>query len=359
MLKDAMAQLGLDVTSRLDSAYSALDQRLRTDEVFSELHLLSAQLAELRSDSVSTVVGTEKANRLARLEAGLESAESERVRDRRNLERLEEEKKFEARKALEFQQLLETRSAELEAMKAELEVTRSERDQAKREVERVVSEGEELSQRERAELDAAKGEISALEKRLTARDERIEGLVMAKSAQQQLLAKANRTAALLREQLGEPTREVQEEVNSARGKSKSLEAENHEAQQRFKRVELDLVTIRSAVTTELNVAKERIEALSADRNRLLRENARLARQCPLPRSPSPSDDGPTTPQGNPATPPFSRLFSNGLSRATKLDPQHTGGSDDSDDTVAHTTLSPTLSVAASFCISEDGWYSIA
>lgn len=132
---------------------------------------------------------------------------------------------------------------------------------------------------------------------------------------------------------------------------------------------------KSNLTIELCEARAQIKQLSQERDRLCREKDALVQQYSKHSRPSPpifdharldsteSDpDLSSTPPSRPSpSPAYSkRASSSRPSTPTKLVPQLTGGSDDSDDTIAHTDVSPSPSVIGrSYVLSDDGWYSEA
>jgi len=128
---------------------------------------------------------------------------------------------------------------------------------------------------------------------------------------------------------------------------------------------------KSELTIELGEARAQIEQLSQERDQLCREKDALVQQYSKHPRPSPpifdharldsTESDPDMSSTPPSRPSLSKCTSSSRpSTPTKLVPQLTGGSDDSDDTIAHTDVSPSPSVLGrSYVLSDDGWYSEA
>lgn len=260
--------------------------------------------------------------------------------------------------------------------------------------EKVVIES--FANKAKAELNEANGEILALERRLATQvrqnsvlespsfsesangmadessllqDELLEAaLIDSASPEQKKYRKLEGTnPGLAGPHLQVADSSLQDKLDSAESERQKLVAENLDYQKRFQQIEEELVAVKNTVARELNEAKDRIGKLTHDRDQLREENQRFVELGPKQSSsysPSPYSYEPfDSPSDLPSTPPATRFLSNASSTQasipTKLLPQNTGQSDDSDDTIAHTQFSPTPSVASRFSISEEGWYSAA
>ena len=127
----------------------------------------------------------------------------------------------------------------------------------------------------------------------------------------------------------------------------------------------------SNLTIELGEARAQIKQLSHERDQICRERDALVQQYSKHSLPSPptfdharldsTESDPDLSSTPPSRPSLSkRTSSSRPSTPTKLIPQFTGGSDESDDTIAHTDVSPSPSVIGrSYVLSDDGWYSEA
>jgi len=124
------------------------------------------------------------------------------------------------------------------------------------------------------------------------------------------------------------------------------------------------------LSVDLGEAKLQIESLSIERDRLSQEKDVLAHQNhSLSRTSPPTFDrarldstesNPNLSPPPPSQPAASKHPSSSRpSTPMKLVPQFTGGSDDSDDTIAHTDVSPSTSVLGRTFALSDGWYTEA
>ncbi|GAA5974736.1 hypothetical protein JCM11641_007246 [Rhodosporidiobolus odoratus] len=446
-LKSTMGQLGLDVTSRLDVAYSQLEilfnahlasssgatggdepnvadleiqltkarndhgkvrsekavltDRLEAEKArhAAEVDDLRKQLAKqsdaLRASEVEKAVSAAQAERMQQDVAALKTRCGE-LEEKRNLARksLEEEN---ARRHLREQAATQQKGDilrlqhELQQIKAtaatgerEQLATQHRLDVALSERDRVVEE----KQKAKEALAAAKATGAALEKRLSAQDDRLNNLQRVKIVQQQTLAATNQRNAELRKDalslkpaLAElsvarsTVTDLETAILASSERCKALGGENDRYRQQFVTLEKGLETTKTSVARELNDASTRIKLLSDERDRLAAENAHLAdeKERLLARSQNGlsthfSTSTPTAsryytplfPTSAPNTPPTFTL-SNGVDhKLAALTPQHTGDSVGSDETIAHTTFSPTPSVSGrSFVLEDDGWYTSA
>ncbi|GAA5924142.1 hypothetical protein JCM1841_004585 [Sporobolomyces salmonicolor] len=462
VLKSAMGQLGLDVTSRLDVAYSQLEERFRarlastpapdleakvTDlenqlakarnehgKVRSEKAVLAersesdraryaTEVADLRAllaerDEATKKLEIEKAvaaQVAARLQDDLAATKAEVGQLKEEGNELKEKLVVEERMRAEQERIKQAQDVEIANLRRQLEEARAaterleaERDEEKTALkERAAAEEQEKKarQQEREEFAAAKGEIGSLEKRVAAQDDRLSAVHRAKAIQQQALAQANqRNTALKKEVAGLSRFRVQatqleaadsawkarfEEANRA---CAQLVKENEKYRQQFTSLEQGLETMKESVTKELDEASTRISALTEERDRLAQEKTQLveekhkwttastpselashfrpssaAMSFSSPIHPQYSD--PAFPSSAPSTPP-ARSFAPGWNN-TPLTPhafakpeilvaQHTGDSTSSEESVAHTSLSPAATISGrSFVMSSDGWYSAA
>ncbi|GAA5876209.1 hypothetical protein JCM1840_007073 [Sporobolomyces johnsonii] len=459
-LKSAMGQLGLDVTSRLDVAYSQLEERFKAHlasapapdseaklvdlenqlakarnehgKVRSEKAVLAertesdrarytAELTDLRAqlatrDEATKALEIEKAvaaQAAARLEDDLAASKAEVEQLKEEEIELKEKLVVEERMRAEQERIKQAQDVEIANLRRQLEEARTatERLEAEREEEKATvrervaleEQAKKARQQEREEFAAAKGEIASLEKRLAALDDRLSTVHRAKAIQQQALAQANqRNTALKKEVAGAGRFRVQatqleaacsswkerfEEADQARAQ---LVEENDKYRQQFTSLEQGLETMKESVTKELDEASTRINALTEERDRLAQEKAELVEEkhkwtafaasdlashfrpsaadmsfsSPVP----PQYYDPSFPSSAPSTPPARALapgWTNtpvtpqAFAKPEILVAQHTGDSD-SDESVAHTTLSPAPTVSGrSFVMSSDGWYSAA
>ncbi|GAA6049308.1 hypothetical protein JCM3770_005933 [Rhodotorula araucariae] len=341
-LKTALGQHRHDLTARQDFAFTKLEEFLNT-------HLGSAAPSD--------------AARVSDLEARLTKMRSEHDKV------LSGKDKVQAR--------LKTDRAHFASEVSELR-------QALKTLEREKQEVREA-------LAASKAENSGLEKRLTAQvrpgcpfavaghvrlivsvsaqDARLDALQRAKTVQQQSLALANERNAEHGAALASARARIAEleaALSAADDKVNMLEEENLGYRAKFSGIEQGLETMKATVKSELDEAAARIAALETERDRLADLNDRLARAA--------YDDAPPTPRqgharvGPPVypSPPSPAALRNGNGAgigghgtAPLLVPQHTAGSDGSDNTVAHTEFSPTPSMSGLSVVKDerDGWWS--
>lgn len=207
-------------------------------------------------------------------------------------------------------------------------------------------------------------------------DERLENVLAAKAAQQQLLASANRTNLQLRNALEEAhdriahlegtERAIRSRLDSAQAEKDVLIDENNGYKLKLAQVEASLFKMKDAVVEEIETSKSLVDTLTAERDRLQAEkrhwfgNAhRRPRDIASVYSSMPPIDALFD---MPSTPPRSRLLSAGSDPSTsspsKLD-ELGCSDDDSDDTVAHTNVSRSASVRSQFLRDDEGWYSPA
>ncbi|GAA6063400.1 hypothetical protein JCM10212_002971 [Sporobolomyces blumeae] len=306
-VRAAIGQLGLDVTSRLDTASSALEKRLRehldASHVDSNAKILDLenQLAKSRNDHGKA--RTEKAVLQERLDADkfrsqleLELVRSKLASADRTIEALEAEKSGSIETIDKLQSKLE-RADQSEAVQEQLAKERGARREAERQVDSQALEIAELRQQldaakrssgkqgevddSRRELDRLKGEVGSLEKRLAAQDKRLESVLSVRAAQQQLLSRANRTVVKLEKEVAAAGRtrlvvaqletveaSLVEQLEKMGAERDRLAGENDEFRRRFKKVEEDLVTMKAKVAAELGQASARIEAVTSERDRL-------------------------------------------------------------------------------------------
>ncbi|GAA6013689.1 hypothetical protein JCM10207_004821 [Rhodosporidiobolus poonsookiae] len=455
-LKSSMGQLGLDVTSRLDVAYSQLEELFKVHfgkhggatsekgagEGLGDVAELEMQLAKARNDHgkarsekavLSDRLDAEKARHAAELdelrralakstdalkagevEKAVAAAQAERVAE--DLAKLKtrcaelEDKRNTARKSLEEEmsrrqqreQVVGQQERELTRLREEVERLRGTSREAQQQqqttqqkLEGALSEKEQLvgeKQEVREALAEAKGTILSLEKRLAMQDDRLSNVQRVKALQQQTLAAANqrntglaKDAAALKAVTAElsEARHKLEHADAARLEAeqlnKALAAENDAFRQKFAGLQTSLEKMKAAVTREKDEAKSRITDLTAERDRLVEVNSRLEerlldRQAGAngldlhfyPASPDLSHYHTPFLRSTPSTPPtpngrsYPTPPSKELGNLAPLRPQHTGDSAASDETIAHTSFSPTPSVSGqSFVLASDGWYSAA
>ncbi|BGP18666.1 hypothetical protein JCM10213v2_006732 [Rhodosporidiobolus nylandii] len=454
-LKSSFGQLGLDVTSRLESAYSSLEAlfeaRIATSNSSgaggadpSRLAELEIQLTKARNDHgkarseksvLSDRLEAEKARHVAEVEdfrrqlakhtdtikAGeveraVAVAQAERVQQEMAALRARcvelEERRNSARKSLEeeehrrqerehhsrqqkdeiarLQHELQQAKATSSALEREQRTTQRRLDTALAEKEQSVREKQEAKEA----LAAAKGMVESLEKRLNAQDERLANLQRVKLVQQQTLAVANQRNSELRKDANKlqatlaDLTAARSKVNELEGaamewenREKALAEDNERYRQQFSSLEQGLTAMKATVSRELDDASTRVTALTEERDRLADENARLANEnARLLSRPNHGDnlsahfhDSPDPshyytsplPASAPSTPPsFAPASANGLPKPAILEPQYTGDSAASDETVAHTSVSPAPSVsgsvaAFSYVQDADGWFSAA
>ncbi|GAA5960292.1 hypothetical protein JCM3765_002532 [Sporobolomyces pararoseus] len=369
-LKDAMAQLGLDVTSRLDSAYSALEQRLASDsssQFVANIATLESQLSQVREERDKILA--EKTISIERLEADLAHAKAEVEALKNEVIVAKEEKRNEEKARIEVEHNLNLAKVELNVLREQIEHMRDEEGDMRQELQFEKVEIETFANKAKAELNKANGEILALERRLATQDKLLKAALLDSAMPEQMNFRKLEASSsgLVESRLQVADSSLQEKLDSAESEKQKLVAENLDYQKRFQQIEEELISVKNTVTRELNEAKDRIGKLTHDRDQLREENQRFVEldiqqrpsYSPSRYSPEPFD----SPQDLPSTPPATRFLSNAWStRASipsKLLPQNTGQSDDSDDTVAHTNFSPTPSVASRFSVSEEGWYSAA
>ncbi|GAA5842048.1 hypothetical protein JCM9279_002767 [Rhodotorula babjevae] len=217
---------------------------------------------------------------------------------------------------------------------------------------------EDEKQRAREALAASQGEISCLEKRVAAQDARLDALQRAKMVQQQSLALANQrnskndgALAAARARIAE----LEAASSVADAKVNSLDEANTAYRAQLASIQKSLESLQVAVKSEHDEAVLRITQLTTERDRLAEENDRLVRTAY-----DGDEDGPPTPRQIVVphlypTPPSPPAPGSHLA----LVQQHTGDSDGSDETVAHTEFSPTPSVSGQSVVQndEDGWWS--
>lgn len=188
----------------------------------------------------------------------------------------------------------------------------------------------------------------------------MDALQRAKAVQQQSLALANQrnaeheaTLAAARSRIVE----LETASSTADAKLNALGEENVAYRTKLASIEQGLEAMKVAVKGELDEAATKIAQLTAERDRLAAENNRLVRGA--------TDDAPPTHRQaavanvypSPPSPPTLEYARGDLSA---LAAQHTGGSDGSDVTVAHTDFSPTPSVSGQSVVVKDeadGWWS--
>jgi len=189
-------------------------------------------------------------------------------------------------------------------------------------------------------------------------DARLDALQRAKMVQQQALAVANQrnlsnagALAAARARIAE----LEDASSAADAKVNSLDEANTAYRTQLASIQKSLESLQVAVKSEHDEAALRIAQLTAERDRLADENDRLVRAAY-----DGDEDAPPTPRQvvlpqlypTPPSPPA-------LDACLALAYQHTGDSDESDETVAHTEFSPTPSVSGQSVVQneEDGWWS--
>ncbi|BGP42330.1 hypothetical protein JCM10449v2_006335 [Rhodotorula kratochvilovae] len=328
-LKSAIGQHRHDFTSHQDFAFTKLEEFLKT-------HLGGTPASNSAADAAK-IVDLEAQLSKARNEHGKARSEKAVLQDRLEADR--------TRHASEVSELRAQLAQQAEALKT---------------VEREKQDAREA-------LAASKGEVSGLEKRLAAQDARLDALQRAKTVQQQSLALANQRntehVAALASACARIS-ELETASSAADDKVNALEEENVAYRAKFAALEQGLEAMKTTVKGELDDAAARIASLTAERDRLAEENDRLARAA--------YDEAPPTPRQahrpvpliypSPPSPPAFSGNGNGASNGhglAALVPHHTGTSDGSDDTVAHTEFSPTPSVSGQSVYKDerDGWWS--
>ncbi|GAA5930732.1 hypothetical protein JCM3775_003851 [Rhodotorula graminis] len=237
-------------------------------------------------------------------------------------------------------------------------------------------EGEKEAAREA--LARSQGEVAGLEKRVAAQvrhlplflllaaeshaleflqDARVDALQRAKMVQQQSLAVANQRNSNKAASLAAARARVAEleaASSSADAQVNALDEANTAYRVQLASIQKSLESLQVAVKSEHDEAALRIAQLTTERDRLAEENDRLVRAAYKG-----DEDAPPTPRQvvGPRlypTPPSPPSLDSGLA----LVEQHTGNSDESDETVAHTEFSPTPSVSGHSVVQdgEDGWW---
>ncbi|GAA5908423.1 hypothetical protein JCM8208_006191 [Rhodotorula glutinis] len=217
-------------------------------------------------------------------------------------------------------------------------------------------EGEKQGAREA--LAASQGELTGLEKRVAAQDARLDALQRAKMVQQQSLALANQRNSSTATALAAARSrilELEAASSAADAEVNALDEANTAYRAQLASIQASLESLQVAVKSEHDEAALRIAQLTAERDRLADENERLVRAAY-----DGEEDAPPTPRQVVGphlypTPPSPPSLNNGLA----LVEQHTGDSDESDETVAHTDFSPTPSVSGQSVVQNDndGWWS--
>ncbi|GAA6029006.1 hypothetical protein JCM8097_001548 [Rhodosporidiobolus ruineniae] len=355
------------LSDRLDA-----EKARHADEVAELRKQLAKQADQLKANEVEKAVSAAQAERtqeeLVALRARTADLEEKRTAARKASE--EEEARRHLRElAVQAQQDEVIRlKQQLELVSAAAAAAKQERQQLQHRLE--VAEAEAKEQRHgkyevKEALATAKGTIAAMEKRLASQDDRLANLSRVKLVQQQTLATANQRNAELRKDAA-ALKTVTAELSSARLKISEVElavsegetridslvSENARYRQQLGDYEQNLLRLKEKTSAEMKQQADKLDALTAERDQLVKETARLvAEKEHFLHPPSFQFDTPDTPPQD----DFGEFV-----KATALTPQHRGGSDDSDVTVAHTSLSPTPSISGqSFVMSNDGWYSAA
>ncbi|GAA5856582.1 hypothetical protein JCM8547_005876 [Rhodosporidiobolus lusitaniae] len=307
--QDRLGQLGLDVTSRLESAYGQLEE------------LIKAQAESTKEGQAAKIADLEIQLTKARNDHGKARSEKAVLSDRLDAEK--------ARHAAEVSGLRK----QVEALKDSL-------------LEKMAAVAG-----AKGELEASKARTADLEEmRLVAR-KNVEIEEARRREREDLLAQQAEEIARLKQ-------EVQDVQTGER--------------ERFKSLEKGLEKMKASVSKELDEAGVKINGLVDENGRLAEGNARLAALLSRYQQNGSGSTAtvshyhtPLAPSSLPNTPPAPPFHEEhdddvyGFVKATALSPQHTGDSVGSEHTVAHTSFSPSPSVAGGFVRDDQGWYGAA